>query len=75
MGIFFLFCRTVGTVEEKGFLAACKDKAKTQLIGWVAQKVNSIGMILCNALRTMSILQKTEERSVMPWRVLFVLTM
>jgi len=53
-------------VEEKGFLAACKDKAKTQLIGWVAQKVNSIGMILCNALRTMSILQKTEEGSVMP---------
>ena len=32
-------------------------------------------MILCNALRTMSILQKTEERRVMPWRVLFVLTM
>lgn len=72
---FFLLCRTIGIVEEKGFLAACKDKAKIQLIGWVTQKVNSIGMILCNALRTMSILQKTEERNVMPWRVLFVLTM
>ena len=35
----------------------------------------SLFMILCNALRTMSILQKTEERSVIPWRVLFVLTM
>lgn len=63
---FFLLCRVVGTVEEKGFLAACKDKAKIQLIGWVTQKVNSIGMILCNTLRTMSILQKTEEGSVMP---------
>ena len=72
---FFLLCRTIGIVEEKGFLAACKDKAKIQLIGLGTQKVNSIGMILCNTLRTMSILQKTEEGSVMPWRVLFVAAM
>lgn len=52
-------------MEEKGFLAACKDKAKIQLIGLGTQKVNSIGMISYNVLRTMSILQKTEEGSVM----------
>ena len=72
---FFLLCRTIGTVEEKGFLAACKDKAKIQLIGLGTQKVYSIGMISYNVLRTMSILQKTEEGSVMPWRVLFVAAM
>ncbi len=66
VGIFFCFVEQSAQWKEKGFLVACKDKAKIQLIGWVTQKVNSIGMILCNTLRTMSILQKTEEGSVMP---------
>ena len=72
---FFCFVELSAQWKEKGFLAACKYKAKIQLIGWMTQKVNSIGMILCNTLRTMSILQKTEEGSVMPWRVFFVVTM
>ena len=66
VGIFFCFVEQSAQWKEKGFLVACKDKAKIQLIGWVTQKVNSIGMILCNTLRTMSILKKTEEGSVMP---------
>ena len=66
VGIFFCFVEQSAQWKEKGFLVACKDKAKIQLIGSVTQKVNSIGMILCNTLRTMSILQKTEEGSVMP---------
>ena len=66
VGIFFCVVEQSAQWKEKGFLVACKDKAKIQLIGWVTQKVNSIGMILCNTLRTMSILQKTEEGSVMP---------
>ena len=46
MGIFFCFVEQSAQWKEKGFLVACKDKAKIQLIGWVTQKVNSIGMIL-----------------------------
>ena len=61
---FFCFVEQSAQWKEKGFLVACKDKAKIQLIGWVTQKVNPIGMILCNALRTMSILQKTERDAV-----------
>lgn len=59
---FFCFVEQSAQWKEKGFLVTCKDKAKIQLIGWVTQKVNSIGMILCNALRTMSILQKDRRK-------------
>lgn len=65
-GHIFCFVEQSAQWKEKGFLVACKDKAKIQLIGLGTQKVNSIGMISYNVLRTMSILQKTEEGSVMP---------